>query len=344
MYVPTYSLTVEIEEHLNNIDSNREIILKSLIQPKIDIFLKMKALTQSVYASTVSEEEEEPLHYNDPKILMKAMGRSLREKREKKVINYYNVLKNIEKYHDNGIITEELILKLHKDITSGLLDEPFFEGRYRETNNSIQNKRTGEIRYTPPEHENVPELMKDLIEWINRDSNDLHPVIVAGIVHYEIVRIHPFVNGNGRTARALASLILFLRSFDVKKYFSLDEQYNIDKTAYVDALKSADDSDNLTKWLEYFAEGVSISVNNIFKMISKLPHLVNKPVELNEMQIEIIQHIFQNEKVTRLEIEDLYDITADEALKIIKELLNMEILKPQGKGRGTYYGLDIIEE
>lgn len=344
MYVPNYSLTDDIEEHLNNIDSDRDLILNSLIQPKIDIFIKMKALTQSVYASTVSEEEEEPLAYNDPRILMMLTNCSMREKREKKVINYYSVLKNLEKYHKEGIITEKLILSLHKDITSGLLDETYFEGRYREINNNVENKKTGEIRYVPPNHGEVPQLMKDLVEWINHDSNDLHPVIVAGIVHYEMVRIHPFVDGNGRTARALASLILFLRSFDVKKYFSLDEQYNIDRTAYVDALKSADDSGDLSQWLEYFAEGVSISVNTIFKMIFDLPPMVNKPVELNEIQMEIVHFAFQNDKVTRLEIEKLCDISTDEARKAIKELQDLEILKIQGKGRGAYYILDIIEE
>lgn len=211
MYSPQYSLTPDLTDYLSDIDSERELILNSFIQLKLDIFLKIKALNQSVYASTVSEEDEESLAYNDPMILKRAMDHLIREKREKKVINYYCVLKNIGKYHDNGVITEDLILKLHNDITNGLLDDPNFEGNYRNTNNTIQNKRTGKVRYTPPNHEDVPELMKDLIEWINTNSNDLHPVIVAGIVHYEIVRIHPFINGNGRTARALTSLILHVR-------------------------------------------------------------------------------------------------------------------------------------
>lgn len=106
MYDLNFKLTEEIKEHLKNIDSDRKLILKSLIRPKINIFLKIKALNQSVYASTVSEEDEEPLAYYDPEILMRAMRRSMNEKREKKVINYYNVLKNIEKYHDNGVISD----------------------------------------------------------------------------------------------------------------------------------------------------------------------------------------------------------------------------------------------
>lgn len=291
MYAPKYSLTPEVIDNLSDIDSDRENILGSLIQPKIDISLKMEAIIQSVYASTVDDEDDEPLSYDDVRILIRAEKRLIREKREKKAINYYNVLKNIDEYHNNGIITEELILKIHKDITNGLLEETFFEGSYRNTNNSIQNRRTGKVRYTPPKHENVPKLMKDLIEWINTDSNSLHSVVAAGMVHYELVRIHPFVNGNGRTARALASLILCLRSFDIKKYFALDEHYNLDKKVYVDALKSADESGDLTRWLEYFTEGVLISVHKVFKMISELPTMVNNPVELTEDQIKVVNYV-----------------------------------------------------
>ncbi len=234
-----------------------------------------------------------------------------------------------------------MILKIHKDITNGLLEETFFEGSYRNTNNSIQNRRTGKVRYTPPKHENVPKLMKDLIEWINTDSNSLHSVVAAGMVHYELVRIHPFVNGNGRTARALASLILCLRSFDIKKYFALDEHYNLDKKVYVDALKSADESGDLTRWLEYFTEGVLISVHKVFKMISELPTMVNNPVELTEDQIKVVNYVHQNERITRKETGELLNLSDYKSTKILKELKDMEILKSEGKGYGTYYVFDI---
>jgi hypothetical protein len=104
MYAPKYSLTPEVIDNLSDIDSDRENILGSLIQPKIDISLKMEAIIQSVYASTVDDEDDEPLSYDDVRILIRAEKRLIREKREKKAINYYNVLKNIDEYHNNGII------------------------------------------------------------------------------------------------------------------------------------------------------------------------------------------------------------------------------------------------
>lgn len=339
MYRPKFDLTPDVKSNLSDIDSCKDFILGSLIQPKIDISLKNDAIIQSVYASTVDEEDEEPLSYNDVKLLVRCQKRLIREKKEKKALNYYKVLKKIDEYHENGNIKSELLLKLHKDITKGLIDDPRFEGSYRDANTNIRNLLTGEIRYSPPEYSNIPELMEDLIEWIN-SSHSLHPVIVAGIAHYEIVRIHPFVNGNGRTARALACLILCLRSFDINKYFSLDEQYNVNKTAYVDALKSADDSGDLTEWLEYFTEGVLISVNEVFKMISELPP-VDESVELTVNQLEVSNYVFRNEKITRKETEQLLDLTEYQASKILKELQKMEILKKDGSGPATFYVYDI---
>lgn len=339
MYQPLFDCTSEMKSNLSDVDSCKDFILSSLIQPKIDISLKMNAITQSVYASTVDEEDEEPLSYNDVKILIRCQQRLIRKKKEKKALNYYKVLKKIEKYHENGNITNELLLKLHKDITKGLIDDPQFEGSYRNSDTNVRNLLTGKIRYTPPEYSDIHELMKDLIEWIN-SSHSLHPVIVAGIAHYEIVRIHPFVNGNGRTARALACLILCLRSFDINKYFSLDEHYNVNKTAYVDALKTADDSSDLTEWLEYFTEGVLLSVNEVFKMISELP-TVDEPVELTLNQLEVSNYVFRNEKITRKETEQLLDLTQNQASKILKDLQNMEILKKEGSGPATFYVFDI---
>src|SRR4030067_239087 len=114
--------------------------------------------------------------------------------------------------------------------------------------------------------------MADLLAWINvNQETDLNPVLEAGIVHYELVRIHPFMDGNGRTGRALATLILIRRGFDTKRFFSLDDFYNSDRERYYQVLKSVHEQDyDLTKWLEYFGEGVAISLKSVKDKILKL--------------------------------------------------------------------------
>ncbi len=74
----------------------------------------------------------------------------------------------------------------------------------------------------------------------SEEARELDPLIEAGIVHYEFVRIHPFVDGNGRVTRILVTLILYLRGFDTKRFFCLDDYYDSDRQSYYRALQSID--------------------------------------------------------------------------------------------------------
>ena len=119
--------------------------------------------------------------------------------------------------------TEETIRHLYALVVKGIL-LPAESGQYRRVSVVVGVPATGEIVYQSPDWGDVPELVADLVAWLNSsEAAALMPVLEAGIAHYELVRIHPFVDGNGRTARALATLILAQRSFDTKRFFALDE-------------------------------------------------------------------------------------------------------------------------
>ena len=121
-------------------------------------------------------------------------------KRNKEVLNYSRVLKNIDQYHVNGKITLELLLKMHGEITKNMSDDISYEGRFRDVEVRVENLKTqAQSDLSLLSYLHIPRLMDDLISWIN-NSNDVSPIIVAGILHYEFVRIHPFIDGNGRTA------------------------------------------------------------------------------------------------------------------------------------------------
>ena len=157
-------------------------------------------------------------------------------------------------------MSDQDILNVHRMVTKDTLDNPGDCGAYRNCYVVVANRLTGQVLFRPPKNDDVPGLIKDLIELINLgEAKELDPIIEAGISHYEFVRIHPFVDGNGRTARVLATLILFLRGFDAKQFFCLDDYYDSDRQTYYRALQSVDqDTLDLTNWLEYFVEGVSI--------------------------------------------------------------------------------------
>lgn len=91
------------------------------------------------------------------------------------------------------------------------------------------------------------------------EEEDLNPVIVAGIAHLELAAIHPFTDGNGRTARALATLILYKRGYDFRHLFALEDYYNKDLQSYYASINTGENYENrkadITTWLEYFIEG-----------------------------------------------------------------------------------------
>ena len=233
---------------------------------------------------------------------------------------------------------------MHKDITKDTLENPFYEGKYRDIQVYVGDRITDEVIFMPPPPEKVPNLMKEFVSWLNsNDFFELHPVLIAGISHYEFVRIHPFVDGNGRTARALATLILYLREFDIKRFFALDDYYDSDRTAYYTALKSVDQKTfDLTNWLEYFTDGVLISISRVKEKVLRLSIERKKKekmgqIALTERQMKILEYIQRNGEITTGDIAKMFKITRQGALKEITKLVDLEIVKLIGKGRGAHY-------
>jgi len=185
--------------------------------------------------------------------------------------------------------------------------------------------------------------MEDFVAWHNEPATDRNPVLEAGICHYEFVRIHPFVDGNGRTARTLASLVLLRRGFDTKRFFALDDYYDGDRPAYYRALQSVSpDTLDLTQWLEYFTRGVMVQIEQVRQRIIGLSLDVQKikdfgQVALTERQMKIVEVVNKSQKITAGDIAAMFGISRQAALKEAGKLLEMNVLTPVGKGRGAHY-------
>ncbi len=342
MYNPNFKYTHKIVKNLVEIASAREIVLHSYLVPKWEVSLRRDALIRAAHASTAIEGN--PLTLEEVSRLAQGRNITATRKAKQEVLNYLGVLENIEKYQEKGKITGKIILKLHKDVTKETLENPEHEGRYRELQVYVGSRITGKVVFMPPPPEDVPALMGEFIDWV--DSNEAHgldPVIVAGISHYEFVRIHPFVDGNGRTARALAALILHLREFDIKKFFALDDYYDSDRKAYYRALDSVDQRTlDLTQWLEYFTDGVLLSISKVKEKVLQLSLEKHKKetkgqVALTEKQAKIIEHIISNGRITSGEIQKAFKISRPAAYKEIKKLIELNLIEPKGTGKMIYY-------
>ncbi|MBI2472718.1 MAG: Fic family protein [Planctomycetes bacterium] len=346
MFKPNFQYTHKIVNSLTQISAAREIILSSPLVPKWEVTLRREAIIRSAHSSTSIEGNRLSLE----QVSDLAYGREVMATRKDKqeVLNYLGVLENTDKLTDGKKITEKNILNIHKKLTQGTLDNPSDCGTYRNRYVVVSNRLTGEVIFKPPANEDVPVLVKRLIEWLNSDkARGLDPVVEAGIVHYEFVRIHPFVDGNGRTARVLAALIFYLRGFDTKQFFCLDDYYDSDRPSYYKVLQSVNQKTlDLTKWLEYFVGGVQISIAAVKERVVKLSserlrRTKKGQIALTERQMRIVEFMNQHGKITNKNIREMFKISAQAVHKEVTKMVKLEVIKPIGKGRGISYQLKL---
>ncbi|MEK7517975.1 MAG: Fic family protein, partial [Patescibacteria group bacterium] len=232
MYSPKFTITNKILKNIGIIEACREVIDHAPLLPYYEKKFRDEALTRSVHHGTHIEGNE--LNLSQAEKVLQGGEVVGRDRDIQEVINYRKVINYIGESRINpstklrtgnqeSRIEEELIKKLHKMTVFKIL--PLEKcGVYRKKQVVVKNNRTMEVSFMPPQAGVVSGQIKDLIAFINSpQSKDIHPILKSGIVHYELVRIHPFVDGNGRVARALSTLILFLEGYDIRKFFSLEE-------------------------------------------------------------------------------------------------------------------------
>ena len=182
----------------------------------------------------------------------------------RELLNYRSAFEFVSSYLDHGgPITERLILKIHQRLVEGVRGGTAAPGKYRLVPNFVVNSATGETIYTPPSPDEVPSLMRELVTWLNRPS-DIHPVIVSGISQFQLVHIHPFIDGNGRTSRLLSTLCLYRAGYDFKRLFTISEYYDRDRVAFYQALQNVRRSNmDMTGWVEFFTKGLATQLTEV---------------------------------------------------------------------------------
>lgn len=347
MYSPKFTITNKILKNIGTIEAAREVIDHAPLLPYYEKEFRRDALVRSVHFGTHIEGNE--LNLSQAEKVMMGQAVVARERDIQEVINYRKAMEFIAELRINSEelrITEETIRKLHKITVNKILQEEK-SGEYRKTQVVIKNNQTGNVSFRPPEAVLISPQINNLLAFINSSQEkDIHPVLKSGIVHYELVRIHPFLDGNGRVARALSTLILFTQGYDIRKFFSLEEYFDRNAGNYYLALQSvAKDNGDLTKWLEYFTEGLAIELSKIKEKVEKISvdgklrqKLGGKPLLLTDRQLKIIEYIQQTGHLQNQAFGELFPmVSEDTILNELKGLLTNKIIRKQGVTKGAKY-------
>ncbi len=182
----------------------------------------------------------------------------------RELLNYRDAFNLVSDYLGSGEpITEGLVREIHQRLVKDVRGGAAQPGSYRTIQNFVANSRTREVIYTPPPPVEVAPLMRELVEWL-RAGTDIHPVLVAGIAQFQLVHIHPFVDGNGRSSRLLSTLCLYRSGYDFKRLFTLSEFYDRDRSTFYAALQRVREQGmDLTGWLEFFVVGLAAQMEEV---------------------------------------------------------------------------------
>lgn len=345
MYTPTFSITNKILKHIGVIEASKEVIENAPLVPAWEAKFREEAIVRTVHHGTHIEGNE--LNFTEAEKVLAGAKIVGRDRDIQEVLNYRNVLKFIESF-SGDTVSDETVKHVHSLIADKILPDAVV-GEYRKSQVVVKNSQTGEITFRPPPAVEVPFLVSDFLLWLkNLSSDDIHPALKAGITHYELVRIHPFLDGNGRVARAIATLALFREGYDIKRFFSLEEYYDREPLNYYNALQSvAIENGNLTHWLEYFIEGLAIELTRIKEKVKALStdlkikkQLGGHQMALSERQIKIVEFIQENGFLQNKAFFELFPmISEDTVLREIKDLMKKGIIQKQGSTKGVRYTL-----
>lgn len=340
MYSPIFTINNTILKHIGSIEAAKEIIEKAPLLPYWEKKFQEDAILRTTHYGTHIEGNE--LSLNQVQQVLEGEHVVARQRDIQEVINYRKVIDFIEK-ESSSLLDEDLIAKLHKIVTHNILDNTQ-AGIYRKKEVVIKNSITGEVSFRPPRAIEIPWQMKELIEFLNEDS-DTHPVLKAGVAHYEFVRIHPFIDGNGRVGRALSTMVMFRNGYDIRHFFSLEEHFDSDPKDYYEALKSVENKNgDLTSWLIYFITCVGSELSKIKEQIekisvdSKLKEKLGGPVMLTDRQMKIMEYIQKNGYFENRMFKSMFPmVSEDTILREMQDLIKKRILKKQGKTKGVKY-------
>ena len=339
MFNPKYTITSRL---LSNIKRITELVteLNGRHFPDVVLFdFERRAREVSAHSSTSIEGN--PLPLTEVKRLIKNAPENVRDS-EKEVLNYNNALVYLNELVNQGDVSFdlELILKIQKMVTDGLVNK-FNSGKIRLEPVFVNNPRTRQAIYFPPDHQDVPQLMKELLEYIKENKRKTDPLILAGIFHKQFVIIHPFIDGNGRTSRLATKMLLSNMGLNTFNLFSFENYYNNNVSKYfqnvglVGNYYDLKDEVDLTSWLEYFTDGIIDELLRVGKLLEK--ETATPATSLRFYHQQIFDYIAENGFITDREYAKLTNRAKPTRNQDFNKLIDLGLIERLGKGKATYY-------
>jgi Fic family protein len=337
MFEPKYTITSILLANIKRIAS----IIAGLNErrfPQIVTF-EMEKTAREISAHASTSIEGNPLPLTDVKQLLKQAPECIRDS-EREVLNYNEALLAIKKRIDSGNarIGLETVLDTQRLVTKDLLPN-FSSGALRVAPVFVNDPKVGQTVFWPPDHGDVVGLLGELLEFANAEKEKIDSLILAGVFHKQFVLIHPFMDGNGRTARLLTTLLLAELGVGIFHLFSFERYYNANVTKYFSMVGERgnyyDLNVDFTQWLEYFTDGVLdelLRVKELFEKTVESPRF-----GLKDHHRVILEYLREHQSINDAIYAKLVNRAKPTRALDLRYLLNQKLIERHGKGRATYY-------
>jgi len=345
MFNPEFIITPKLLENIKRVS----VLITELNNHRYEkpVLAKFERNAREVSAHSSTSIEGNPLPLTEVKKILKNRPEHVRDS-EREILNYNQALVYLNDLILNKKVKFDLdlILKIQKMITKELIN-PFNWGKLRKVPVFVNNPQTRKPIYLPPDHPDVPGLINDLIGFTQSNHQKIDPLIIAGIFHKQFVIVHPFTDGNGRTARLSTKVLLANMGLNTFNLFSFENYYNGNVTKYFQNVGllgnyyEIKDQVDFTSWLEYFTDGIIdelLRVGKLLKSETTSPETTLKPYHR-----EIIKYLEKNGFIADRDYAKLTKRAKPTRNLDFNKLINLGLIKRLGKGKATYYKLKDIK-
>lgn len=343
-FKPKFTITIPIASALTAIERTRGFLEAATLSKDWIAKMQARALILEAHYTTHIEGTHLSLDQSERLISGEKM-QGVDAEDVKELLNYRKAFDFVADYvFGRGKITEGLIREIHRHLVEDVRGNSAQPGRYRTIQNYVANSKTKEIIYTPPTPYDVPILMAELTDWLQNEET-IPPVLTAGIAHFQLVHIHPFVDGNGRTSRLLSTLCLYRFGYDFKKLFTISEYYDRNRQDYYQALQSVRNNNmDMTSWLEYFCKALETQMHEIqFKgsQAMKLDVLMLE-YKLSSRQKQALERMISNKKQFTIQDFEIIcpGITRRSLQRDLADLIDKGLIKQEGNKKAAHYKMN----
>jgi len=338
MFAPNYYISARLLDNVKRI-ATLVTELNFVKVPDLVLFeLEENARVLSSHTST--RIEGNPLPLNEVKKIFKQTPENVRES-EREVLNYNDALRRVHNriQDETWELTLDFILDIQQMVTRDLVPDHQC-GRLRQEPVVVYDPVSREVVFLPPDYQHVPQLLDDLIHFVKHKREEIDPLIIAAIFHKQFIIIHPFVDGNGRTARLVTTALIASLGLNFFSLFSFENYYNQNTSRYFHQVGLYGNYYELvghiefTAWLEYFTDGI---IDELLRVADEIDQRSKSYQLLKPHEIKIINFIEEHGFINNQQYSQITTRAKATRSKDLQELVKKGILERKGKTRGTYY-------